>query len=463
MSNAEYNQLIMKQNKPNVFANPSFRGAGDPVDIVIPPLNTMVNFSSAPKFNASKFRAAPTVNLQETWNWRTVDPSDSPSIRQIKSHISPPPNQGLCGSCFAVSTANALSDSFVVSKLLDFNPLLSTTYLLSKYSDLAGCETGKSNICKCGGGDPVSLCSLIEKYGVSSDRCVDYSWCATNKECTQKPEAHFDASSLTSKLNSAIPEAGCYITGEGVHNLYYISDIETVNLDMTANCTQAVKQHIYTVGPVVAGFHVFSNFMTGSFGVTRGIYFDAVNYPSLSVYDPNAATNFKGGHAVVILGWGLEKGMTVPFTNKVEDVPYWYCRNSWNNKWGDEGYFKMAMYPYNTVSQFDKLVNFTLPSGLTAKVGGFILFKPTFVKPNTFSKIKEEGSLIMARSFYTGDGPHENVATDSAPSTNNKNLIYIVSGVVSLLLLLLGVGYYYSKDFLHFFKHRVVKSKKSKK
>ncbi|KAH7966903.1 hypothetical protein HPB49_020391 [Dermacentor silvarum] len=37
-----------------------------------------------------------------------------------------------------------------------------------------------------------------------------------------------------------------------------------------------------------------------------------------------------GGHAIRIIGWGTENG-----------VPYWLVANSWNNDWGDKGYFKI--------------------------------------------------------------------------------------------------------------------------
>ncbi|KAH7967061.1 hypothetical protein HPB49_022084 [Dermacentor silvarum] len=37
-----------------------------------------------------------------------------------------------------------------------------------------------------------------------------------------------------------------------------------------------------------------------------------------------------GLHAVRILGWGTENG-----------VPYWLVANSWNQDWGDKGYFKI--------------------------------------------------------------------------------------------------------------------------
>lgn len=37
-----------------------------------------------------------------------------------------------------------------------------------------------------------------------------------------------------------------------------------------------------------------------------------------------------GGHAIRILGWGVEAG-----------TPYWLIANSWNTDWGDNGYIKI--------------------------------------------------------------------------------------------------------------------------
>merc|ERR1712146_152264 len=37
-----------------------------------------------------------------------------------------------------------------------------------------------------------------------------------------------------------------------------------------------------------------------------------------------------GGHAIKIIGWGVESG-----------VDYWWVANSWNNDWGDNGFFKI--------------------------------------------------------------------------------------------------------------------------
>jgi len=39
---------------------------------------------------------------------------------------------------------------------------------------------------------------------------------------------------------------------------------------------------------------------------------------------------YLGGHAVKLIGWGEENG-----------VPYWLMVNSWNEDWGDMGFFKI--------------------------------------------------------------------------------------------------------------------------
>ena len=38
-----------------------------------------------------------------------------------------------------------------------------------------------------------------------------------------------------------------------------------------------------------------------------------------------------GGHAVKIVGWGVDNG-----------VNYWKVANSWNPYWGEKGYFRIA-------------------------------------------------------------------------------------------------------------------------
>lgn len=69
-------------------------------------------------------------------------------------------------------------------------------------------------------------------------------------------------------------------------------------------------------GPVETGFTVYHDFMSYKSGI----------------YVKSWLTWPVGGHAVKIVGWGVEK-----------DVKYWIIANSWNTTWGENGYFRMKM------------------------------------------------------------------------------------------------------------------------
>jgi C1A family cysteine protease len=40
----------------------------------------------------------------------------------------------------------------------------------------------------------------------------------------------------------------------------------------------------------------------------------------------------QGGHAVKIVGWGIDSG---------SDVEYFICANSWGPSWGEQGFFRI--------------------------------------------------------------------------------------------------------------------------
>jgi cathepsin B len=76
---------------------------------------------------------------------------------------------------------------------------------------------------------------------------------------------------------------------------------------------EEIQTEIMTNGPVEAAFSVYKDFITYKSGVYQ-----------------HETGSFLGGHAVKILGWGEESGL-----------PYWLVANSWNQYWGDQGYFKI--------------------------------------------------------------------------------------------------------------------------
>ena len=71
---------------------------------------------------------------------------------------------------------------------------------------------------------------------------------------------------------------------------------------------------ISTKVPITAGFSAYDDFLTYKTGVYTHI-----------------TGNYVGGHTIRILGYGTESGKA-----------YWLAANSWNETWGDKGFFKIA-------------------------------------------------------------------------------------------------------------------------
>ena len=67
-------------------------------------------------------------------------------------------------------------------------------------------------------------------------------------------------------------------------------------------------------GPVETAFTVYSDFED----YAGGIYQRTTGKPA-------------GGHAVKIVGWGVENG-----------TKYWKVANSWNPYWGEKGFFRIV-------------------------------------------------------------------------------------------------------------------------
>merc|ERR1711994_338680 len=77
---------------------------------------------------------------------------------------------------------------------------------------------------------------------------------------------------------------------------------------------EAIMEEVQRNGPLEVAFIVYADFPHYKSGV----------YEHTKGYIP------KGGHAVRLIGWGVENG-----------VKYWLIANSWNKYWGDNGTFKI--------------------------------------------------------------------------------------------------------------------------
>ena len=425
----------------------------------IPPLNTDIRFGEVvPQFSLSQhpgLAAMDPSSIPDVFDWRNEHPEDTSEIAAKKQLIATPPNQRFCGSCWAIAAAGVIGDNFVVRDLVDWKPEISTTWSLACYPQN-----------RCAGGNPAKLFETISQSGVVSDHCIDYSWCSENEVCNGSALKHFDKAkqvSALNQLNSQIPDCGCYYGGD--HYMFYLDKGETSSIHIGApgvtedNIASLVKKQIYSKGPVLAGYIIFSNFMSGKFtGINGGVYLENIDYEKSEggeiIFNEEIRKGgqyYNGSHAISVIGWGIEKDVLVA-PGKKEEVPYWYCRNSWGEKWGtDGGYFKMAMYPWNKVSQFDMLATVPGKNGAPVKAGGFVFINASQApKQMTMKEVSKQYQTMKKQrddKFYQpGIKPDSEVKKGGIklPDLNWKK-IGAISGILILIVVLAIATYYLVK------------------
>lgn len=307
----------------------------------IPPLNTgILNTSSIfePRTRAAR------VSLPESFSWN--NPSDVkkyyPNLNP--NFISPVLNQQHCGSCWAFATSSCVADRWAIANN-QVSPVLSPTYLLS-------CD---NNSAKCEGGQIYQALNFINTNGLPQLSCQDYSWCNKNPICLNS----------TDGLDSIIPACQSKCFDKSQFKLYKTDKwTDTINklgqnkLDNTSktfaqgnpqDIIDDIKEEIFLRGPVATGFVVYKDFTEWPSGSSWYQGKTGTIYASPS----GSEGNVDGGHAVVIVGWGMDT------YSDGSPLPYWIIRNSWDTIWGDKGYFKAAMH--NEKLQINILQGFDIP------------------------------------------------------------------------------------------------------
>mmetsp|Transcript_74549 Transcript_74549/g.198024 ORF Transcript_74549/g.198024 Transcript_74549/m.198024 type:complete len:451 (-) Transcript_74549:20-1372(-) len=194
--------------------------------------------------------------------------------------ISEPYNSGNCSSSYAIAAAQALSARFCIADESTYkNVKLSPQQILS-------CDK-KSRGCKGGGADAVF--DYLESRGLYPEECVPFAGgqktqCKTTCQESQKLKAI----------------SHCVLGGE-----------------------KAIKREIINYGPVVAPLYLKDDFLVYESGV----------YTPLENARPQISPKGEAiVQAVTLLGWGRSEG-----------TKYWIVGNSWGNKWGENGYARVAI------------------------------------------------------------------------------------------------------------------------
>lgn len=224
-------------------------------------------------------------------------------------------DQSDCGSCWAFGSTEAFNDRLCISSRGKVQVELSA-------QDTASCCTGfECGFSQgCSGGQPSAAWTYFQNNGVVTGG--DYQ--SVNKSTSCWP---YQLPTCDHHVNDPNFPNCTSLDGGNVYSIpscrrscdqgyqktwskdkYFVSNSYTVGPNSTA-----IQQEIFAHGPVTAVFEVYADFP----GYKSGVY-------------QHVTGGQLGGHAIKILGWGEENG-----------TPYWLVANSWNEGWGDKGFFKI--------------------------------------------------------------------------------------------------------------------------
>jgi len=205
-------------------------------------------------------------------------PLDFDARKQWENLIHPIRNQQRCGSCWAFSASEVLSDRVAIASGKP-SPVLSA-------EDLVSCDKRDHG---CGGGYLPAAWQYLTTTGIVTDACFPYS------AGGGRPAA----------CATSCVDAESFVRTKADH-AYAIKGAANMQKDLLQN------------GPIQVGFIVYRSFMLYSHGV----------------YHKHPKEQEEGGHAVKIVGWGVE--------GKGKFSKYWTVANSWDTNWGEDGFFRIV-------------------------------------------------------------------------------------------------------------------------
>lgn len=280
-SAAEYNKDLHRKTSSSTHA----RGVPPPHNVTLP----------ARIYND-------TTDVPVHFDARTKWPN-CPSLHEIR-------DQSNCGSCWAHSTAEAITDRICIATNGSFTADISV-------EDLLTCCT------KCGrgcfGGQPDDAWSYYISDGLVTGGLYNGTGCrpyTIENGHHGEQFVNYTPSCVRTCANGANYTQDKHF-GKTAYSLTTIRDMQ-----------RDIMEH----GPIVTEFAIYADFYQYKSGI----------YQRLS-------DDYKVLHDVKIMGWGHEDGLD-----------YWLVANSWNSSWGEAGFFRIRRG--TNEAQFEQYVTAGIPN-----------------------------------------------------------------------------------------------------
>jgi cathepsin B len=209
-------------------------------------------------------------------------------------------NQAGCGSCWAFGATESFESSRCIATGADIE--FST-------DDTAACSMFFGN--GCDGGQPSAANQWFVSTGVVTGGMYGSKVGCQPYVCPPCTKGLYPPSCPTDQCAPLLKcEKAC---GNSAYPKAYSDDKIKASSAFSVRSVSQMQQVLSSNGPLAVAFTVYADFPTYKSGVYA-----------------HTSGGVLGGHAVSMQGWGVENG-----------VKYWLVKNSWTDKWGDKGYFKI--------------------------------------------------------------------------------------------------------------------------
>jgi len=227
-------------------------------------------------------------------------------------------DQSNCGCCWAFAGAEAASDRMCIA---------TNASIMVPLSAQDVCFNGGGFMSQgCNGGQISSPWSMLSRKGAVSGGqyqgsgpfgkgfCSNFGFPHCHHHGPQKDDPYpAEGKPGCPHEESARGPRACDAGAKAPHNDFASDKYSFKGKTITASGEAGIQQAIMAGGPMEVAFSVYSDFENYDSGIYHHVTGEQV-----------------GGHAVKMVGWGVEKG-----------VKYWKVANSWNPHWAEKGYFRI--------------------------------------------------------------------------------------------------------------------------
>jgi len=224
-------------------------------------------------------------------------------------------DQSMCGCCWAFAAASAASDRLCIATN-------ATTMAPLSAQDICFCASDDG----CSGGDISGPWDYIQSQGAVTGGqyqgtgpfgkgfCQDFSLPHCHHHGPQGDDP-FPAEGTKGCPQQSSPQCPntCDSAATSPHNNFKKDKWSFSGETDSASGEEDIARAIMAGGPVETAFTVYADFENYVSGIYHHVKGDEA-----------------GGHAVRIVGWGVDGG-----------AKYWKVANSWNPHWGEKGYFRI--------------------------------------------------------------------------------------------------------------------------